>query len=110
MLPGAIAHVVCRVSEIVAAGDHDVVFGEVEDCRVNGGNPLVFFLGGYLVMAASSDVFLPGGGRGVVTAEVSTCFLELNGVDIVSSQRTMRLEANDIAGDIIRRTFTIVVR
>jgi flavin reductase (DIM6/NTAB) family NADH-FMN oxidoreductase RutF len=47
LLPGAIANVVCRVSEIVAAGDHDVVFGEVEECRVNGGNPLLFFLGGY---------------------------------------------------------------
>ncbi len=47
LVPGAIAHVVCRVSEIVPAGDHDVVFGEVEDCRVNGGNPLLFFLGGY---------------------------------------------------------------
>ena len=47
LVPGAIAHVVCRVSDIVPAGDHDVVFGEVEDCRVNGGNPLLFFLGGY---------------------------------------------------------------
>jgi flavin reductase (DIM6/NTAB) family NADH-FMN oxidoreductase RutF len=47
LLPGAIANVVCQVTEIVPAGDHDVVFGEVEECRVNGGNPLLFFLGGY---------------------------------------------------------------
>jgi flavin reductase (DIM6/NTAB) family NADH-FMN oxidoreductase RutF len=47
LLPGALAHVVCRVSEIVPAGDHDVVFGDVQDCRINGGNPLLFFLGGY---------------------------------------------------------------
>jgi flavin reductase (DIM6/NTAB) family NADH-FMN oxidoreductase RutF len=47
LLPGALAYVVCRVSSVVPAGDHDVVFGEVEDCRVNGGNPLLFFLGGY---------------------------------------------------------------
>jgi flavin reductase (DIM6/NTAB) family NADH-FMN oxidoreductase RutF len=38
---------VCQVTEIVEAGDHDVVFGEVEGCHVNGGNPLLFFLGGY---------------------------------------------------------------
>jgi len=50
---------------------------------------------GYLVMTASSDVFLAGGTRGVVTSETTTCFLELNGVEIVSSQRTMRLEQND---------------
>jgi flavin reductase (DIM6/NTAB) family NADH-FMN oxidoreductase RutF len=47
LLPGSLAHVVCRVSAIVPAGDHDVVFGDVEECRVNGGNPLLFFLGGY---------------------------------------------------------------
>ena len=47
LIPGALAHVVCQVSDIVAAGDHDVVFGDVQECRVNGGNPLLFFLGGY---------------------------------------------------------------
>jgi 3-hydroxy-9,10-secoandrosta-1,3,5(10)-triene-9,17-dione monooxygenase reductase component len=47
LLPGALAYLVCRVESVVPAGDHDVVFGEVEDCRVNGGNPLLFFLGGY---------------------------------------------------------------
>jgi flavin reductase (DIM6/NTAB) family NADH-FMN oxidoreductase RutF len=43
----ALAHVVCSVSDVVGAGDHDVVFGAVEHCHVNGGSPLVFFLGGY---------------------------------------------------------------
>ena len=50
---------------------------------------------GYLVMTASSDVFLAGGTRGLITSETTTCFLELNGVKIVSSQRTMLLEQND---------------
>ena len=43
----ALAHVVCSVADVVAAGDHDVVFGTVDHCHVNGGSPLVFFLGGY---------------------------------------------------------------
>jgi 3-hydroxy-9,10-secoandrosta-1,3,5(10)-triene-9,17-dione monooxygenase reductase component len=47
LLPGATAHLVCRVTEIVTAGDHDIVIAEVERARANGGNPLVFHLGGY---------------------------------------------------------------
>jgi flavin reductase (DIM6/NTAB) family NADH-FMN oxidoreductase RutF len=43
----ALAHIVCSVADVVAAGDHDVVFGNVEHCHVNGGAPLLFFLGGY---------------------------------------------------------------
>jgi hypothetical protein len=50
---------------------------------------------GYLVMAASSDVFLTGATRGVGTAVSTTCFLALNGAEITSSRRTMRLEQPD---------------
>ena len=57
LLPGSLAYVTCRVHEIVPAGDHDIVLGSVEHCEVsaNGGNPLVFFQGGYRT--------LPGLGR-----------------------------------------------
>ena len=49
LLPGCLAYVTCRVHEVVAAGDHDIVLGNVESCdaNANGGNPLVFFQGGY---------------------------------------------------------------
>ena len=47
LVRGALAHLVCSVSDVVGAGDHDVVFGTVDHCHVNGGSPLVFFLGGY---------------------------------------------------------------
>jgi flavin reductase (DIM6/NTAB) family NADH-FMN oxidoreductase RutF len=49
LLPGCLAYLVCKVSDVVAAGDHDVVLAEVEHCEANanGGNPLVFFQGGY---------------------------------------------------------------
>ena len=38
-----------RVTEVVEAGDHDVVFAEVDHVHVNpnGGAPLLFFQGGY---------------------------------------------------------------
>ena len=38
-----------RVTEVVEAGDHDVVFAEVDHVHVNpnGGQPLLFFQGGY---------------------------------------------------------------
>jgi flavin reductase (DIM6/NTAB) family NADH-FMN oxidoreductase RutF len=47
LLPGCTAYLVCRVTDIVPAGDHDVVLAEVEKAHERGGNPLVFHLGGY---------------------------------------------------------------
>jgi flavin reductase (DIM6/NTAB) family NADH-FMN oxidoreductase RutF len=47
LLRDALAYLTCSVADVVAAGDHDVVFGNVEHCHVNGGAPLLFFLGGY---------------------------------------------------------------
>jgi flavin reductase (DIM6/NTAB) family NADH-FMN oxidoreductase RutF len=49
LLPDCLAYLTCQVTELVHAGDHDVVFAEVDHCRVspNGGEPLVFFQGGY---------------------------------------------------------------
>ena len=49
LLPGCLAHLAAQVTEIVPAGDHDVVFGEVDHVHVNpnGGSPRLFFQGGY---------------------------------------------------------------
>jgi flavin reductase (DIM6/NTAB) family NADH-FMN oxidoreductase RutF len=48
-LPGCIAYMTGKVTQVVEAGDHDVVFAEIDHCRVspNGGAPLLFFQGGY---------------------------------------------------------------
>ena len=48
-LPGCLAYLTAQVTQVVEAGDHDVVFAEVDHCRVspNGGAPLLFFQGGY---------------------------------------------------------------
>jgi len=49
LLPDCLAHLAAQVTEIVPAGDHDVVFGKVDHVHVNpnGGAPLLFFQGGY---------------------------------------------------------------
>lgn len=47
ILEGALAHLVCRVTDVVTVGDHDIVIGEVEACEANRGAPLIFFRGGY---------------------------------------------------------------
>jgi flavin reductase (DIM6/NTAB) family NADH-FMN oxidoreductase RutF len=56
-LPDCLAYLTAQVTQVVEAGDHDVVFAEVDHCRVspNGGAPLLFFQGGYRK--------LPGMGR-----------------------------------------------
>jgi len=58
ILPGCLAYLICEVHEVVTAGDHDIVLGNVEHCDLgasNGASPLVFFQGGYRT--------LPGMGR-----------------------------------------------
>ena len=49
LLPDCLAYLACQVTELVQAGDHDVVFAEVDHCRVSadGVAPLLFFQGGY---------------------------------------------------------------
>jgi 3-hydroxy-9,10-secoandrosta-1,3,5(10)-triene-9,17-dione monooxygenase reductase component len=45
LLPGAIAHLCCRVAAIHPGGDHDIIVGEVLTCRDRDGHPLVFHKG-----------------------------------------------------------------
>jgi flavin reductase (DIM6/NTAB) family NADH-FMN oxidoreductase RutF len=49
LLPGCLAHLTAAVTEVIEAGDHDVVFAEVDHVHANpnGGQPLLFFQGGY---------------------------------------------------------------
>ena len=48
-LPDCLAYLACKVTDMVQAGDHDIVIAEVDHCEAspNGGNPLLFFQGGY---------------------------------------------------------------
>jgi flavin reductase (DIM6/NTAB) family NADH-FMN oxidoreductase RutF len=47
LIPGALAHIVCKVGKVVDAGDHTVVFGLVQEVSQREGSPLVFFGGTY---------------------------------------------------------------
>ena len=47
ILEAALAWVDCRVTRMVAAGDHAVFIGEVLDGDAHEGSPLVYYRGGY---------------------------------------------------------------
>jgi flavin reductase (DIM6/NTAB) family NADH-FMN oxidoreductase RutF len=48
IITGVLAYIDCRIGEIVEAGDHFVVIGQVDDLDVmHEGGPLIFFRGGY---------------------------------------------------------------
>lgn len=46
-IDGAVAHLDCRTAQQVDAGDHTILVGQVEAAEVFGGEPLVYFNGGY---------------------------------------------------------------
>jgi DNA-binding GntR family transcriptional regulator len=58
LLIGAIAHLVCRVSEQVEAGTHYVFLAHVEDAVAYPGHPLAYFRGGFgrMLMAPEASV------------------------------------------------------
>jgi flavin reductase (DIM6/NTAB) family NADH-FMN oxidoreductase RutF len=43
LLEGAIAWIECAIAQVLDAGDHDVVIGEVVSCERRDGHPLVYF-------------------------------------------------------------------
>ena len=47
LLEGAIGSIECRTSEVIDAGDHRALIGEVIGASVGEGDPLVFFRSGY---------------------------------------------------------------
>lgn len=46
-ITGVLAFVRCEVAHILQGGDHKIIIGDVTDIEVNGGDPLVYFRGGY---------------------------------------------------------------
>jgi flavin reductase (DIM6/NTAB) family NADH-FMN oxidoreductase RutF len=47
LLAGALAHLECAVTNVLEAGDHSVLFGEVRRAEYREGRPLVFFGSSY---------------------------------------------------------------
>jgi len=47
LIQGAIGSIECRITQIVEAGDHKALIGEVVAATVSEGEPLVFFRSGY---------------------------------------------------------------
>ncbi len=43
LLDGSIAWIECEIAQVLDAGDHDVVIGEVISCERREGHPLVYF-------------------------------------------------------------------
>jgi flavin reductase (DIM6/NTAB) family NADH-FMN oxidoreductase RutF len=56
VLEGCVAHFVCRRTQTVDAGDHVVLFGEVESFEAPGGEPLVFHSGFYRLATKHPDL------------------------------------------------------
>jgi flavin reductase (DIM6/NTAB) family NADH-FMN oxidoreductase RutF len=56
VLEGTVAHFVCRTTRIVEAGDHMVIFGEIESYAAPGGEPLVFHSGFYRLATKHPDL------------------------------------------------------
>ncbi len=51
ILADALAYVDCRVVDILPGGDHDIFIGEIVAGEHNGGEPLLYFAGGYRRLA-----------------------------------------------------------
>ncbi len=47
LLPGALAQIECATHQRFVSGDHDIFVGRMVGARVPGGDPLLYFAGGY---------------------------------------------------------------
>ncbi len=47
IIEGALAWAVCRLSELIAGGDHTIAIGEVQDMGLGEGEPLLWYGGRY---------------------------------------------------------------
>ncbi len=56
VLEGTVAHFACRRTDLVDAGDHVVLFGEIEAYDAPGGEPLVFHSGSYRLATKHPDL------------------------------------------------------
>jgi flavin reductase (DIM6/NTAB) family NADH-FMN oxidoreductase RutF len=55
LVPGALAHLECRVTASYEAGDHVIYVGEVVRIHVNPGRPLVYQAGAYRRLGAETQ-------------------------------------------------------
>jgi len=63
LVPGAIAHLECRVRSFHDEGDHAVWVGEVSRVAVEPGPPLLHYAGRYRGLAPAADAGKPGSDR-----------------------------------------------
>lgn len=56
VVPRALAHLECNVQQVLEAGDHTVVFGEVTKTCTNEGKPLAFYSGRFGDVITDDDV------------------------------------------------------
>lgn len=63
LVPGAVAHVECRVRSFHGEGDHAVWVGEVQAAAAHPGRPLLHHAGGYRRLAPEAEGGKPGGDR-----------------------------------------------
>jgi flavin reductase (DIM6/NTAB) family NADH-FMN oxidoreductase RutF len=54
LLDGAIAHIQCTRYDVLPGGDHAIVIGEVQDIRINEGEPLLYAKGAFLDVNAEA--------------------------------------------------------
>jgi flavin reductase (DIM6/NTAB) family NADH-FMN oxidoreductase RutF len=47
VLRDCLANLICRREQVYEGGDHVIILGRVEHLEVNGGEPLLYFQGGY---------------------------------------------------------------
>ncbi|MFN2595169.1 MAG: flavin reductase family protein [Actinomycetota bacterium] len=59
LLDGAIAWLECDVSDIIDAGDHDIVIGAVNRCETRSGTPLIYYEKAYRSLAHPETALEP---------------------------------------------------
>ena len=47
LIPGALAHLECRITQTIQAGDHSLLIAEVISADIQSGKPLLYFESGY---------------------------------------------------------------
>jgi flavin reductase (DIM6/NTAB) family NADH-FMN oxidoreductase RutF len=52
LIDGAVAWIACRLRDLHDGGDHEIAIGEVISVGAEGGDPLMFFAGGYRPLGA----------------------------------------------------------
>jgi flavin reductase (DIM6/NTAB) family NADH-FMN oxidoreductase RutF len=55
LIPGALAHIECRTSQVVTSGDHAIIVGLIEAARDREGQPLIYFARRYGSFLPSAD-------------------------------------------------------